>query len=337
MTERSYYWDGTSTGDASLAPATVNIYNTLIWKLLFASADNEGYIFNQAEELEVTGTLLSVQVGKGAALVNGTFYKSDEIESVVIDTPVTDPRIDRIVLRKDWALKTVRITKIEGTENASPTAPALVQTEEVQWDIPLAQALITTSGVITVTDEREKAVMRVAGLGSLQEIETFTAVGDETEIDFRNISQDYKSLFLCGHGLATGIAGSSDFSLNGDFDDANYNFQNLSLTAGATPAAFADIARRPGAFPSFTPATGIANVATYMEMEVRDYTKTDKYKTFFLRTHLMINNVTPDWGNFIKTAIVWKNTEAINRITVSLDVSLLVFTAGSKVTLYGRL
>lgn len=156
MTETSYPWAGESTGDAG--PYSDDQWSDA-WAALFTRDRTAEGILRPSttsglNDLEVTGVASPVAVASGLAIVDGKFYKNSASENVAIPTPSANPRIDRIVLRKAWTAQTVRITRIEGSESATPSAPAITQTDGSTWDIPLAQVYITTGGVITVTDER---------------------------------------------------------------------------------------------------------------------------------------------------------------------------------------
>jgi hypothetical protein len=63
-------------------------------------------------------------------------------------------RIDRVVLRADWANFNVSVYRIAGVDAAVPSAPVIVQTSGTTYDIMLCQALVDTGGTVTVTDER---------------------------------------------------------------------------------------------------------------------------------------------------------------------------------------
>ena len=157
MAETSAPWNGTATGDASIAPYDSSTEWAAYWRAL-STADAVptnlgGVIAGALNELAVTGTATPVSVASGRALAHGTWYESSAAVTVAIPTPGAATRIDRIVLRKDWAAQTVRITRIAGVEGGG--APALVQIAATTWDTPLAQASITIGAVITVTDERE--------------------------------------------------------------------------------------------------------------------------------------------------------------------------------------
>lgn len=332
MTEKSYYWDGTVTGDASLAPYSTEIYNALLWYLLLSSSVNEGYISGFEDELEVIGVATAVSVGIGAAIVNGTFYRNSLPLSFAIDTPTTNPRIDTIVLRKSWASQKVRLALLAGAENASPTAPALAQLDLLVWEIPLANILITTAGVIVVTDRRENAVTSLVEGGSMQEIETITMLGTETEFDFQNIPSTYKSLILQGSIQGTLSAGATIY-LNGDTTNANYNrqFFGVFLTSPFAQALLS----RPERITTFV--TGAyAQASTLVSMEIPNYAKTGIMRVLqqFEQTipTVVANDATISSGN-----VVWTNTAPVDRITIVLDGSGGVFKAGSTLTLYGRL
>lgn len=157
MTQRSRFWDGTATGDATAAPydaATEFAEVLMSLSQANAIATNRGGVFrDNLNELAVSGVVSPVSIATGRALVYGNWYESDAIETVAIPTPAVSIRIDRIVLRKDWLAQTIRITRVVGTEGGG--TPALTQVVGVTWDIPLAQVSITTGGVVTVTSERD--------------------------------------------------------------------------------------------------------------------------------------------------------------------------------------
>jgi hypothetical protein len=66
------------------------------------------------------------------------------------------------VLRCNWTAQTVRITRIPGTDAASPSAPDVETTSGTLLDVTLYQALVTTAGVVTLAvDERVYATPAV--------------------------------------------------------------------------------------------------------------------------------------------------------------------------------
>lgn len=176
MAQTSRFWDGTTVGDATVAPYdAVTEFSRVMQSISGAGgiATNQSAVFRgELNELAVTGVATPVSVASGRAITAGTWYENDAATTVAIPTPAVSTRIDRIVLRKDWSalVQTVRVTRIAGVEGGG--APALVQIYGTTWDEPLAQASITTGGVITVTDQRQ-----FVGEGFFSGIQSF-AVGD---------------------------------------------------------------------------------------------------------------------------------------------------------------
>lgn len=164
MVERSRFWNGTSVGDANEAPYDgPTEFGRILDSILGASAptgygaeNNHGiFPYNDAPSTAADGVLLvsgaasPVTIGGGRAWVRGSWYENDAPTTVVIPTPAGATRIDLIVLRKDWAAQTVRITRIAGVEGGA--APATTRTDGLTWDIILGQVTITTGGVITLS------------------------------------------------------------------------------------------------------------------------------------------------------------------------------------------
>ena len=160
MTESSLFWPTNGTGDGSAAGYSYEQMTQWLRSLLTpATGSDEGGVNpGYQNELAVSGTASPVAVATGAAHVYGFPYFNTAITNVAVPTPSASTRIDRIVLRVSWTAQTVRIVRVAGTEGGA--APALTQTPGTTYEISLAQASITTGGVITVTDER--AFLQVA-------------------------------------------------------------------------------------------------------------------------------------------------------------------------------
>ena len=139
-------------GDTYNANVFDNAFADLFTAALTASA---GVIKGVGGNLACTGATSPVAVAAGAALVNGKYYANSASIDVAVASPAVNPRIDRIVLRIGYAAKTILVKLLAGAENVAPTPPALTQTDGTTWEISLCQVLITTGGVITVTDERK--------------------------------------------------------------------------------------------------------------------------------------------------------------------------------------
>ncbi len=149
MVEISRPWSGIVTGDSG--PYSDDQW-TDVWLTLTApTIATEGVFIDQLNDLNLSGLPATpIDIGSGRALVDGSWYESSATLSVAIPTPAANPRVDRIVLRKDWALQTIRIIRIAGAEAASPVPPAIVQIDGTTWDLPLWQVNVTVGAVITV-------------------------------------------------------------------------------------------------------------------------------------------------------------------------------------------
>ncbi len=155
MAERSRPWDGIVTGDAG--PYSFEQW-TDVWKTQSSPVIATAGVFqDQLNALDLSGLPVTpVDIASGRALVNGIWYESDATEMIAIPAPAANPRVDRIVLRADWVLQTVRLFRIGGAEAASPVPPAIVQIDGTTWDLPLWQVhIVNGTNVITVfRDER---------------------------------------------------------------------------------------------------------------------------------------------------------------------------------------
>lgn len=157
MSEISRPWGGTTIGDAG--PYSHDQWHR-VWSSMVASQQaNYGVKRRELNLLNAVSPVAnSISIDTGRAFVDGTWYENDASLPVSVPDVASNPRIDRIVLRKDYALQTVRVTRIEGAEAASPVAPAITQVAGVTWDLPLWQIRMAVgAGAIPSIwiDERE--------------------------------------------------------------------------------------------------------------------------------------------------------------------------------------
>lgn len=332
--ETSHFWNGLITGDATLAPYSALLYAQLWKKLFTGNQADDGYIDAYLNELVVSGVSGGVTIASGAALVNGGFYENTAQATLSVATPSGNTRIDRVILRKHWGTQTIRLILISGSEGGG--APSLSQTEGAIWEIPLAQLSVTTAGVITVADQRNKARTTLASSGALQHIETLTADGTELTMDFSSIPQIYRHLVMMGQlrSQDTAIFETVTFVLNGESGSisnrqlifVNQSDQNDKATAAIDSALLGNMAIA-GAGADDAEMNGV------FSLRIPFYTNTDFYKALQQNDGLIINDTL---NNFIigGESDLWKKTEAINRITITARTADNI-AANSRVSLYG--
>lgn len=153
MTETSRFWSSTSPGDAGPYSADQFAQYT---RYLFGDSANadSGPITGSgvAPDPGLTvqqrgaGANMSVDVTAGAAFVNGTFYYTDSTVNLAIGNNVSgNPRIDTVILRKDWSAQTVRLFVKQGTPAGSPVPPGLTQSSGTTWEIPLYDVAVANA------------------------------------------------------------------------------------------------------------------------------------------------------------------------------------------------
>jgi len=180
-----------------------------------------------------------MRIPSGYALVDGSWYSNDANRDIASfsGSPSANPRIDLVVLEKDYVAQTVRATIIEGTEAASPVAPSVTQTKGHIWQIPLAQYQISTGGVISnLTDLRTICRMPIGMLYLIEEID-LVAIGGATHT-ISSIPGHFSALVfsLVADPIYSGGPGERDINLrmNGD-TGANYAYiTSYNTTAGTT-------------------------------------------------------------------------------------------------------
>lgn len=332
MAETSWYWPGTTVGDAVNAPYDDDEFSDLWRKLFTRDRTLQGVIEDYENELAVSMSGANARVATGAALVDGKFYETDANVDTAIGTPAALTRIDRVVLRKSWAAQTVRVAVLTGIEGGA--APALIQTDGVTWEIPLAQISVTVAPVYTITDERNNARTPLGpAVGGMQEIETVAGDGTSGTLDFQNIPQTFTHLFFVGNMRSAGavIRAVLDIRFNND-NGANYDEQSLTvlnaavqtnpnngvtgIEAGSAPGANAD-----------------ADHVSQIQGHIANYTQTNFFKTVlgqFVNLPEVAVVTSFDAGHY---GGIWEDTAAISRLQFISGSGN--WTAETVVTLYG--
>lgn len=159
MGERSLPWSGTVQGDCG--PYSSDEWAEL-WRYIIGLAShraNVGVLLGSGnsgvEGLKVRATgpvSANIEVAAGAAMVNGTNYINDATAALTIAANGSgNPRIDTVILRKDFSAQTVRLAILQGTAAVTPSPPALTQTPNVLWEIPLADIAVA-NGFLSIAD-----------------------------------------------------------------------------------------------------------------------------------------------------------------------------------------
>ncbi len=153
MTEKSYFFDGLLTGDASLAPYDADDFSLIETVKYLADPNFQGVIGGYGNSLNVaTSGGANATIDTGAAIVNGKIY----INNAAITVGVSGATVYWLVgLQLDPALQTVRAF-IRGSYASRVLAlAALVHIAGSIWEIPLATILTTAGGNVgTIYDER---------------------------------------------------------------------------------------------------------------------------------------------------------------------------------------
>lgn len=103
---------------------------------------------------KVTAGTGNVVVDPGEALVGGRWRYDASSQTLATTAPATYNRLDRVVIRTDYANKKTEIVIKQGAEASSPTAPDL-QRDSSLYEISLATIQVTLQNAVTViSDDR---------------------------------------------------------------------------------------------------------------------------------------------------------------------------------------
>ena len=122
---------------------------------------NEGPIEGAANECEVVASAppaMTVEVRTGTFVTGGCFARVSAQDLLAIGAAdALNPRIDRIVCRRDNATNLVTVYVLAGVAAGAPVPPALTRAAGV-WEISLAQVYVAAAVVLIntadITDER---------------------------------------------------------------------------------------------------------------------------------------------------------------------------------------
>lgn len=140
MTEKSYVWDGTVTGDSTLAPYYADIFNKYMHMHIYGGGDVALVVPGYLDDLESLLSSNSITIKSGAAFLKNFLYRQTDTVSFGFTT-VADGyyRIDSVVLKVDYLAQTVRLVLKAGSAQTTPEVAftnraSLIQTEGYIWE-----------------------------------------------------------------------------------------------------------------------------------------------------------------------------------------------------------
>jgi hypothetical protein len=225
MTEFSWFWTTVAGGPAGDQQLNASGYTQAMWadaQMVLAACNGFEGVAPSGE----IGTWLAglctgsvpgantARISAGGAMVDGHGYKNTaNVDTNIPSSAGGTTRIDRLVLRCSWANFTVRITKIAGSDNVSPTAPAITQTPGTTYDIKLYQCLVNSSGTVVLTDERVWGTPTLTSahllVGNAQNVPTDVAVTGDVVINNAGVTAISSGVIVTGDISPTaGITGS---------------------------------------------------------------------------------------------------------------------------------
>lgn len=158
----SFPWTGTAPGSAG--PYSAAQFAAFFDGLYRSPSVESGIILGSSRTSAPPGLLIgtgfdvyqnaspnmSVNVGSGSAVVNGTFVESLSINNLLIGSNVSGlTRIDTAVIHLDYVAQTANVQINQGTPSGSPVPPSLVQSATV-WEIPLGDITVA-NGAVSIT------------------------------------------------------------------------------------------------------------------------------------------------------------------------------------------
>lgn len=263
MTEFSFPWGCTATGDGGPASYSLEIVEKTNRYLSNVDPVNDGVIYwTQAPYTGLLGATNPagdiVRIASGLGLVEGWLYENDA--DVDFDVGAGNANAtDLIVLRRSnpgVLPQTVRLVHIQGP----PAGTATVTQTAAVWEVALWEVQLDGAGNFSALVDVRKTV--TTPTGSKIKIAEFIADGVTQNVDWQNLPDIFSHLQIVYsfRGLAGGLLTNASIRFNGDgaanyeqiIDDLNettvYNgifllAQNevivLSLIANGAPAGYA--------------------------------------------------------------------------------------------------
>jgi hypothetical protein len=349
MTQKAlfFYTDG-FTGDVNdgAAPYTESEFRDYNRAVLAGNEADAGVLSGVDNELAVSGSSSPLAVATGRAQVYGFHYFNDATVNPTVTTPAVGDTGGRVVVRVNLTAANnpplesqARVLVVLNTDG-NAAIPAMNQTADTTWDIPLATFVIDTSGdiwtdssksVAGVSDARVFAISPLAGMVKLR---TFAGDGSTGVCTFDNIQQNLSGLLVVGRlrGDNAGTAALAVMNFNGDAGN-NYSF---ALTEGANSALsysglFGVTQINMGYVSGGLAAAGMSD---QIQALVFGYAQGVLNKSVEFSTSRQGDGTSGANGIAMYSGRGWwDNTDAITRIDIEIQGSN--FDTGSEITLYG--
>ena len=131
-------------------------YNATHWAEYFSQFIGNGVYAEPSTSMQVQATKgMTVKVGAGACFINGYAGYGDGSDVLTLDLGTSASRIDRIVIRLDYSLRSIYPAIIKGTAASSPEAPAIVR-DGTYYDICIAEITVGINAAeITQSDIKD--------------------------------------------------------------------------------------------------------------------------------------------------------------------------------------
>lgn len=160
MAERSWFWGGTTTGDAALAPPYGAPYSDDMFSDVFTALfcrDNalQGVVNTSRSPYHTklslaNGGVDQIVCNPGMALVDGKLYSSDASVTHNLTRPGSGLNYYYLVLRKSWANQTVRQVLLGPDAGGYPVGSVL-RVDDTTWDLIIGSFTISNTGTRSIT------------------------------------------------------------------------------------------------------------------------------------------------------------------------------------------
>ncbi len=210
MAQLSGFWttsDGARSGDQQVSYTQSQLAEA--FKIIGGASGFEGVVKSYLTELNAsTNDVNNVNIFPGGAMVDGHWFYSDSVVNLTIPsaTGAGNSRIDRIVLRCIWGTTfKASLTILTGTAAAKPTPPTITKNSGTTYDLLLWQAKVSTSGTITLTDERVWATPLDTTVVQLKIVTDKTAVSVGSDVLYWTIPLEFAGYIIAHADIAVTV------------------------------------------------------------------------------------------------------------------------------------